>query len=194
MIALIDYDAGNTASVSNVLKELNSDFILTNDKKNIEAAEKIILPGVGEASSAMRKLGELGLIDTLMKLTQPFLGICLGMQLLCESTEEGNTKCLGIIPSKVKKFDSTNLKVPHMGWNSVAKVGADKLLNNITEDEYFYFAHSYYVPQNEFTTTICNYGINFSSSVRSENFFGVQFHPEKSVQQGIKILKNFLEI
>lgn len=194
MIALIDYDAGNTASVSNVLKKLNANFILTNDKKNIEAAEKIILPGVGEASSAMRKLVELELIDTLKKLTQPFLGICLGMQLLCESTEEGNSKCLGIIPSEVKKFDSTNLKVPHMGWNSVAKVTADKLLNNITEDEYFYFAHSYYVPLNEFSTSICNYGINFSSSVRSENFFGVQFHPEKSTQQGIKILKNFLEI
>src|SRR3989339_1144926 len=194
MIALIDYGAGNTASVSNILNELNADFILTSDKKNIEAADKIILPGVGEASSAMERLSELGLIETLKNLTKPFLGICLGMQLLCESTEEGDAECLGMLPVVVKKFDAKDLKVPHMGWNCIRKVNSDILFNNLTNDEYFYFAHSYFVPQNEFITSTCNYGIDFSASLRYKNFYGVQFHPEKSAQQGIKILKNFLEI
>lgn len=194
MIALIDYAAGNTASVSNILKELNADFILTNSKEKIKAADKVILPGVGEASSAMNKLNELKLISTLKNLTKPFLGICLGMQLLCESTEEGNSECLGIVPVKVKKFKPGRLKVPHMGWNSIKEISDDKLYNNITDGEYFYFAHSYFIPQNEFTTSNCNYGSEFSASIRHKNFYGVQFHPEKSAQQGIKILKNFLEI
>lgn len=194
MIALIDYGAGNTASVSNILKELNADFILTKDKVNIEAADNIILPGVGEASSAMKRLIELDLIDTLKFSTKSFLGICLGMQILCESTEEGNSECLGIIPVIVKRFNIKDLKVPHMGWNSVKKNNGDKVFSNIPDDEYFYFAHSYFVPQNEFTTSVCNYGLDFSASVRYKNFYGVQFHPEKSAQQGIKIIKNFLEI
>jgi glutamine amidotransferase len=194
MIALIDYGAGNTASVSNILKQLDTDFILTNAKENIEAADKVILPGVGEASSAMKKLNELKLISTLKNLTKPFLGICLGMQLLCESTEEGNTECLGIIPVIVKKFDNNDLKVPHMGWNSIKKISGDKLYNKILDGEYFYFAHSYFIPQNQFTTSTCNYGLEFSASLQYKNFYGVQFHPEKSAQQGIKILKNFLEL
>ncbi|HAB53916.1 MAG: imidazole glycerol phosphate synthase, glutamine amidotransferase subunit [Ignavibacteria bacterium RIFOXYB2_FULL_35_12] len=194
MIALIDYGAGNTASVSNILNELNADFILTSDKKNIEAADKIILPGVGEASSAMERLSELGLIETLKNLTQPFLGICLGMQLLCESTEEGDVSCIGIFQEKVKRFQASGFKVPHMGWNTIKMATSDRLLEGIPNEIYFYFAHSYFVPQNEFTTSICNYGIDFSASLRHKNFYGVQFHPEKSAQQGIKILKNFLEI
>jgi imidazole glycerol-phosphate synthase subunit HisH len=194
MIALIDYGAGNTASVSNILKELNADFILTNDKANIKDADKIILPGVGEASSATKRLMEFDLIDTLRFFNKPFLGICLGMQLLCKSTEEGNSECLRIIPVVVKRFNRKELKIPHMGWNSIKKINDDKLYNNISDDEYFYFAHSYFVPQNEFITSICNYGIDFSASLRHKNFYGVQFHPEKSAQQGIKIIKNFLEI
>jgi glutamine amidotransferase len=194
MIVLIDYGAGNTASVSNILKELNADYLLTNNKKNIESADKIILPGVGEASSAMKRLAELYLIELLKFSSKPFLGICLGMQLLCESTEEGNSKCLGIIPIVVEKFNNKDLKVPHMGWNNIKKINSDNLFLNTGEDEYFYFAHSYFVPKNEFTTSTCNYGLNFSASLKHNNFYGVQFHPEKSAQQGIRIIKNFLKI
>ena len=194
MIALIDYGAGNTASVSNILRQLSAEFILTGDNKSIEAAEKIILPGVGEASSTMEKLSELRLIETLRNLSQPFLGICLGMQLLCESTEEGNVKCIGVIPEVTKKFQKNELKVPHMGWNSINKITGDKLLMNIHAETYFYFAHSFFVPQNKYTTSVCNYGIDFSASLNYKNFYGVQFHPEKSAQQGVKITKNFLEL
>lgn len=194
MIVLIDYGAGNTASVSNILKELNADFILTNDKEKIESADKIILPGVGEASSAIERLKELNLIDVLKSVEQPFLGICLGMQLLCESTEEGNVSCLNIIPVVVKKFVLENLKVPHMGWNNVGITQNEKLFLGISDNEYFYFAHSFYVPQIESNTSVCEYGIKFSSSVRYNNFYGVQFHPEKSAKQGTQIIKNFLEI
>lgn len=194
MIALIDYGAGNTASVSNILNELNADFILTSDKNNIEAANKIILPGVGEASSAMKRLIELDLIDALRFFNKPLLGICLGMQLLCESTEEGNSECLRIIPVVVKRFNGKDLKIPHMGWNTIKMATDDRLLEGVQNESYFYFAHSYFVPQDEFTTSICNYGIDFSASLRHRNFYGVQFHPEKSAQQGIKIIKNFLEI
>jgi len=194
MIALIDYGAGNTASVSNILKELNADYLLTNNKKDIESADKIILPGVGEASSAMKRLEELDLIESLKSSSKPFFGICLGMQLLCESTEEGNSKCLGIIPIVVEKFIRKDLKVPHMGWNSIKKINSDDLFLNTAKHEYFYFAHSYFVRQNEFTTSTCNYGLDFSASLRCKNFYGVQFHPEKSSQQGIRIIKNFLKI
>lgn len=194
MIALIDYGAGNTASVSNILKELNTDFILTNDKEKIIFADKIILPGVGEASSAMERLIELNLIDVLKSVRQPFLGICLGMQLLCENTEEGNVSCLSIIPVVVKKLVLENLKVPHMGWNNVKINKNEKLFSGISDNEYFYFAHSFYVPKIESATSVCEYGIKFSSSVRYNNFYGVQFHPEKSAKQGTQIIKNFLEL
>ncbi|MFZ2323324.1 MAG: imidazole glycerol phosphate synthase subunit HisH [Ignavibacteriaceae bacterium] len=194
MIALVNYGAGNTASVSNILKELNANFVLTNDKQKIESADKIILPGVGEASSAMERLSGLNLIDVLKSVKQPFLGICLGMQLLCESTEEGNAKCMNIIPVVVKKFVLENLKVPHMGWNGIKTDKDEKLLTGISDGEYFYFAHSFFVPQNELATSVCEYGITFSSSVRYKNFYGVQFHPEKSAKQGTQIIKNFLEL
>jgi glutamine amidotransferase len=194
MIALINYGAGNTASVSNILKDLNVDFILTNDQQKIVEADKIILPGVGEASSAMKRFIELKSVEILKSVSKPFLGICLGMQLLCESTEEGNSECLGIIPVKVKKFTQKNLKIPHMGWNTIRESKNDKLLTNISIDEYFYFAHSYFVPENEFTSSICNYGSDFSATLKYKNYYGVQFHPEKSASQGSKIIKNFLEL
>lgn len=194
MIAIIDYGAGNTASVINVLEELKAEFVLSNDKNIIQSSDKIILPGVGEASSAMKKLSELNLINELRNTTKPFLGICLGMQLLFTKTEEGNVECLNVIPGEVKKFNLTNIKVPHMGWNEIIKLKDDELLNGINDKTFFYFAHSFYVPQNDFSTSICNYGLNFSASVRYKNFFGVQFHPEKSAQQGIQIIKNFLSL
>lgn len=194
MIAMIDYGAGNTASVANVLKQLNAEFVLTNEKQKIIEADKIILPGVGEASSAMRKLKELNLIDTIKNLSTSFLGICLGMQLLCEKTEEGDVECLGLIPVQVKRFDDDKVKVPHMGWNDVHQLNDKAIFNKIEENSFFYFAHSYYVPENEFSTSVCNYGINFSSSIKYKNFYGVQFHPEKSAEQGIQIIKNFLDL
>ena len=194
MIALVNYGAGNTASVSNILKELNADFILTNDKEKIESADKIILPGVGEASSAMNRISELNLIEILKSVEKPFLGICLGMQLLCESTEEGNASCLNIIPVVVKKFVLENLKIPHMGWNNIKTDKDEKLFAGISDGEYFYFAHSFFVPKNEFSISVCDYGISFSSSVRYKNFYGVQFHPDKSAEQGTQIIKNFLEL
>ena len=194
MIALIDYGAGNTASVSNLLRELNANFILTNNKEKIVSADKIILPGVGEASSAMERLTELNLIDVLKSVKLPFLGICLGMQLLCENTEEGNVNCLNIIPVNAKKFVLENLKVPHMGWNKVEINKNEELFSEISNNEYFYFAHSFYVPEIESATSVCEYGIKFSSSVKHNNFYGVQFHPEKSARQGTQIIKNFLEL
>ena len=194
MIALIEYGAGNTASVSNVLKELNTEFVLTNDIEEISSSEKIILPGVGEASSAMNKLKQLGLVDTLVATTKPFLGICLGQQLLCKHTEEGDSECLGIIPVNVKKFNNEKMKVPHIGWNQVSSIKYDELFNSVSDNSYFYFANSYYVPINDFTISKCNYSIDFSASIRYKNFYGVQFHPEKSAQQGTQVIKNFLEL
>jgi len=194
MIVIIDYGAGNTASVINVLEELKVEFVLSNDKKIIQSADKIILPGVGEASSAMRKLNELNLVDELRNTTKPFLGICLGMQLLFSKTEEGNVECLNVIPGEVKKFNLANIKVPHMGWNEIIKLNNDEMLSEINDKTFFYFAHSYYMPKNDFSTSVSNYGLNFSASVRYKNFYGVQFHPEKSAQQGIQIIKNFLSL
>jgi glutamine amidotransferase len=194
MIAIIDYGAGNTASVINVLEELKAEFVLSNDKKVIQSADKIILPGVGEASSAMKKINELNLVDELRYTTKPFLGICLGMQLLFSKTEEGNVECLNVIPGEVKKFNLANIKVPHMGWNEVIKLNNDEMLRGINDKTFFYFAHSYYVPQNDFSISVSNYGLNFSASLKYKNFYGVQFHPEKSAQQGIKIIKNFLSL
>jgi glutamine amidotransferase len=194
MIAIIEYGAGNTASVINVLEELKAEFVLSNDKKVIQSADKIILPGVGEASSAMNKLNELNLVDDLRNTTKPFLGICLGMQLLFNKTEEGNVECLNIIPGEVKKFNLANIKVPHMGWNEIIKLDSDELLSGINDKTFFYFAHSYYLPQNDFSTSVSNYGLSFSASVRYKNIYGVQFHPEKSAQQGIQIIKNFLSL
>lgn len=194
MIVIIDYDAGNTASVINVLEELKTEFVLSNDKKIIQSADKIILPGVGEASSAMNKLNELNLVDELRNAAKPFLGICLGMQLLFSKTEEGNVVCLNVIPGEVKKINSINIKVPHMGWNKIIKLKSDELLNGINDKTYFYFAHSYYVPENDFSTSVSYYGLKFSASVRYKNYFGVQFHPEKSAQQGTQIIRNFLSL
>lgn len=194
MIAITDYGAGNTASVINVLKELEANFVLTNDIQTIRNSDKIILPGVGEASSAMNKLTSLNLVDELRNTEKPFLGICLGMQLLFSKTEEGNVECLNIIPGEVKKFNAVKIKVPHMGWNEIIIQKNDELFAGINDKTFFYFAHSYYVPQNDFSTSICNYEINFSASVRYKNFFGVQFHPEKSARQGIKIIKNFISL
>ncbi len=193
MIALIDYGAGNTASVANVLDELNYEYIITKHESDISKADKIIFPGVGEASSAIKNLHLTNLFTMLRVTKKPMLGICLGMQLLCDKSKEGNTACLGIFPITTEKFDETKIKVPNMGWNQIKYVKQSKLFYEIPEEEYFYFANSYYVPVNENTTSICYYGIDFCSSMEKDNFYGVQFHPEKSGKMGIRLIKNFVE-
>ena len=194
MIALIDYGAGNVASVSNALAELNQEFKITSNEVEICKADKIIFPGVGEASFAMRQLHLLNLFSALRMVKKPMLGICLGMQLMMDNSTEGNVACLGIFTGTVLKFDSTKTKVPHMGWNDIKKISESKLFTGIKNGERFYFANSYYVPVNEFTTAITTNDIDFSASLEKGNFYGVQFHPEKSGDAGLKILKNFIEL
>lgn len=195
MIAIIDYKAGNLASVSNAFKRLKTEFVITNKEKELERADGIIFPGVGHAYAAMNALKEHNLDRWLKNTTKPLLGICLGMQLLFESSEEGDTHTLGIIPGRLKKFDSTKGKVPHMGWNSFTDMNDQHpLLKGITKNNYFYYVHSYYAPINEACIASCDYINPFASVVSSNNFYGVQFHPEKSGDAGEIILKNFLEL
>ena len=194
MIALIDYSAGNTASVANALNELGQEFKLTNREGEICRADKIIFPGVGEASFAIRNLHRYNLINLLRIIRKPVLGICLGMQLFCDYSTEGNTACLGVIPGVVDKFDSSKITVPHMGWNEVFQTKVSKLFTGIKDGEFFYFANSYYFPVNEFTTAISKHGIDFSASIEKDNYYGVQFHPEKSGDAGLRLLKNFIEL
>jgi glutamine amidotransferase len=193
MIALIDYGAGNTASVANALEDIGTDFKIVKSEIPICNSDKIILPGVGEASFAMQKIHMLNLFSLLRLLKKPFLGICLGMQILCEKSKEGNVACLGIFESTVQKFDNSILNVPHMGWNKVELVKESKLFEGIPNKTDFYFANSYYVPVNNNTIASSEYGIEFSAAIEKDNFYGVQFHPEKSGEAGLKLLKNFVE-
>ncbi len=194
MIALIDYGAGNVASVANALTELKQDFVITKNETEIIRAEKIIFPGVGEASFAIRKLHLLNLFSVLRMCIKPMLGICLGLQLMVEKSEEGNVACLGVFPGTAKKFDDTKVKVPHMGWNEVEFIKESKLFTNIKSGTRFYFANSYYVPVNEFTTAKAEHDVLFSASMEKGSFYGVQFHPEKSSDAGLQLLKNFIEL
>ncbi|MBA4405719.1 imidazole glycerol phosphate synthase subunit HisH [bacterium] len=194
MIALIDYGAGNTASVANVLDELKCEYVITNREGDLVSASKIIFPGVGEASFAIKRLHMTNLFTMLRVNKKPILGICLGMQLMCEKSKEGNVMGLCIFPVDTDKFDNTKVKVPHMGWNRVNHSKFSKLFAGIIDGEHFYFANSYYVPVNEQTTSICNYGVDFTASMEKENYYGVQFHPEKSGQAGIQLIKNFVEL
>lgn len=180
MNVIIDYNAGNIASLQNALEKLSIRYVVSSDASVISSADKVLFPGQGHIGQAMKNLKERGLVDVMKNLKQPFLGICVGAQLLFESSEEGNTSALGIIPGTIKRFPvSLGLKVPHIGWNTV----------NL---EYFYFVHSYFLPKNEFTVAETKYGLNFAAIVKRNNFIGVQFHPEKSGAAGHKFLKNFL--
>jgi len=189
-IAIIDYGSGNTQSVKYALKRLGCESVLTSDKEVISSSDKVIFPGVGQASSAMSKLKFKGLDELIPNLKQPVLGICLGMQLMCNFSEEGNTDCLKIFDSNVKRFKST-LKVPQIGWNTVFGLKTS-LFDSINENEYMYLVHSYYVPLLATTVATSNYGINYSTAIKKNNFIGVQFHPEKSGSQGEVVLKNFI--
>lgn len=192
MIAIIKYNAGNIQSVINALIRLDYDSVITDDKETILAAEKVIFPGVGEASSAMKYLKERGLDDVIKSVNQPFLGICLGLQLMCKSTEEGNTNCLGIFDTGVKLFPPKE-KVPHMGWNSFAELEGN-LFKGISNNDDVYYVHSYYAEQCNNTVATCNYILPFSAALKKDNFYATQFHPEKSAGVGEQILKNFLEL
>lgn len=194
MVTIIDYGTGNLRSITNAFDRLGTDYILTADHATIRKAERILLPGVGEAATAMQQLRDKGLIPILKELDRPVLGICLGMQLLCAHSEEGNTECLGIFPNHVQRFPAhPGLKVPHVGWNSIHDLRSP-LYRDIKEGEYVYYVHSYAAEVNECTAAVTDYGAPFSGSLNKANFYGCQFHPEKSGPAGEKILANFLTL
>jgi len=188
---IVDYDAGNVKSLQFALERLGVHAQLTTDAELISKADKVIFPGQGEAASAMQKLKAAGLDLLIPKLKQPVLGICLGMQLLCDNTEEGNTKGLGILPVRVTRFPNT-VKVPQMGWNVVSHKGED-LFKGVPENCYMYLVHSYFVPLTSATTATSDYAGIYSVGVKKDNFYGVQFHPEKSSKDGLLLLENFLK-
>ncbi len=192
MIALINYGAGNVASVANALNDLDVEYKITNKEMDICNADKIIFPGVGEASYAIQKLHMMNLFTLLRIVKKPLLGICLGAHLLCEKSEEGDVSCLGHFPVTVKKFEG-DIKIPHMGWNKVKVEKENPLFEGIPEGEQFYFAHSYYMPENDYSIASCEYGEKFSVAIKKDNFYGVQFHPEKSGKYGVQLLRNFVE-
>ncbi|MDR1581845.1 MAG: imidazole glycerol phosphate synthase subunit HisH [Prevotellaceae bacterium] len=192
MIAIIKYNAGNTASVKNALDRLGCSCKITDDKDEIISADKVIFPGVGEASSAMKYLRNENIHKLIPALKQPVLGICLGLQLMCKSSEEGDTECLGIFDSKVKLFPAESI-VPHMGWNNLSDIKS-KLFCGIKPVDDFYFVHSYYAEICPETIAVCDYIIPFAAAINKNNFYATQFHPEKSASKGEQILKNFLKL
>lgn len=191
LIGLIRYGSGNLRSVENALRRLNVPTVISDDPSVLGRAAKLIFPGVGEARSAMERLSDTGLLSWLRGTTQPFLGICLGMQLLFDRSTERETDCLGVLPGTITKFVSG--KVPHMGWNTVEPTGDDPLWSGVRPNAYFYFVHSYYAPLGDFTIGRTEYGSFFSSAVRRGSRWGVQFHPEKSGPEGLKLLRNFVQ-
>lgn len=192
-VAIVKYNAGNTASVANALGRLGVEPIITDDSETLASADKVIFPGVGEASSAMAYLRERKLDDVIRSLRQPVLGVCLGMQLLCTSSEENKTECLGLLPYKVRRFSAVELKVPHMGWNQIHELDGP-LFAGVASGSYVYFVHGFYVESGELTTASCEYGSTFSAALSFRNFHAVQFHTEKSGAVGERILKNFLDL
>ncbi|KUJ63006.1 imidazole glycerol phosphate synthase subunit HisH [Flavobacteriaceae bacterium CRH] len=191
-IVIINYGAGNIQSIMFAIERLGFKAVLSNNPEEILAADKVIFPGVGEASSAMKKLKESGLDNLIPTLKQPVLGICLGMQLMCKSSEEGNTQGLGIFDVDVIKF-TQQVKVPQMGWNQIYDLKSD-LFKDIPENEFMYLVHSFYAPNCDEAIATTNYELEYASALQKDNFYGTQFHPEKSGAVGEKILENFLKI
>ncbi|MDO4181356.1 MAG: imidazole glycerol phosphate synthase subunit HisH [Bacteroidales bacterium] len=194
-IAIVKYNAGNIYSVDHALKRLGAEAIVTADKEVLMAADKVIFPGVGEAGTTMNHLRENHLDEVIKNLKQPVLGICLGMQLMCRHSEEGDAQCLDIFHTDVKLFRPTRHedKVPHMGWNTLTNTRSE-LFRGFDKEEFVYFVHSFYVPLNEFTAAQTDYVLPYSSALHKDNFYATQFHPEKSGAVGERILKNFLEL
>lgn len=193
MIAILKYNSGNIMSVQVALKRLGHDAVITADPDVIERAEKVIIPGVGEAGSAMQHLKERDLDRVVISLKQPVLGICLGLQLMCSFSEENNTECLAIFNTIVRRFPA-GARVPHMGWNDFVSLTDDPLLKGIKMEDDVYYVHSYYAEVSEYTTAVCDYLLPFSAAMRKDNFFATQFHPEKSAETGNRILANFLRL
>ena len=198
MIAVVNYDTGNLRSVADALRRIGAGFTLTADPAQLMQAERVILPGVGEAASAMAKLRERGLDEVIPRLKAPVLGICIGMQLLCQWSEEGNTACLGIFSTRVGRIPATmregeRLKVPHVGWDTIERFRTP-LFDGIDEGAFVYYVHSYAAERCEATVATTDYGMAFSAALARDNFFGVQFHPEKSGRMGARILENFLNM
>lgn len=200
MIAVLKYNAGNVFSVLNALRRIGVEPVLTDDAQTLRNADRVLFPGQGEASNAMRYLREHNLDEVLLSLRKPVLGICIGQQLMCSHSEEGDTDCLGIFPMEVKRFQPKTLadKVPQMGWNSISFAGLNGsigLFAGVEEGSFIYNVHSYYVPlSDEYTIAKCDYILPYSAALNRDNFFATQFHPEKSGSVGEKILRNFLEI
>jgi len=192
MIAIVKYNAGNTCSVQNALLRLGYEALITDDENLLRNADKVIFPGVGEASTAMSYLRERGLDQVIISLKQPVLGICLGLQLMCKHSEEGDVNCLGIFDNKVKKFPDLEI-VPHMGWNNFTTVKG-MLMKHIEAQNDVYYVHNYFADLSDDTTAVCNYINPFSAVLEKDNFFATQFHPEKSADVGEQILKNFLKL
>ncbi len=192
-VVVIKYNAGNITSVEYAFKRIGLDVLVTDNRDDINSADKVIFPGVGEASSAMAYLKEKNLDRVIRELKQPVLGICLGMQLMCDHSEEGNTNCLGIFNQQIKKFNSTKFKVPQIGWNTIYNLSSP-LFKNIKENSYVYFVHGYYAELGANTISKTNYITEYSSALNKNNFYGAQFHPEKSGDVGEQILKNFIEL
>ncbi|SHI85986.1 imidazole glycerol phosphate synthase subunit HisH [Flavobacterium terrae] len=191
-IAIIDYGAGNVQSVLFALERIGFTGKVTSDAEEIKNADKVIFPGVGEASSAIKMLHDKDLVKVILQLKQPILGICLGMQLLCKSSEEGNANGIGVFDLEIKRF-SNQVKVPQMGWNNIYNLKS-QLFDGISENEFMYLVHSYYAPLNAYSIATTNYGIEYATAIQKDNFYGVQFHPEKSGNVGEQILKNFLNL
>jgi glutamine amidotransferase len=192
MIAIIKYNAGNSTSVKNAIDRLGVESEITADFDTIRNADKVIFPGVGEASTAMNFLKSNGLDVLIPSLKQPFLGICLGQQLMCAHSEEGNTKCLGIFDVKVKKFPPLDI-IPHMGWNQLSDMKSP-LFEGIQSEDHVYFVHSFYCEISKYTVATSDYILNFSAAMQKDNFYATQFHPEKSALVGEKILQNFIQL
>jgi len=194
-VAIIKYNAGNIQSVIFALERLGLNALVTDDQEEIKSADKVIFPGVGEAKSAMESLREKGLDKVIKELQQPVLGICVGMQLLCATSEENNAACLNVIPIAVKKFlpGEQKLKVPQVGWNNIYNLQSP-LFTGIANQSFIYNVHSYYAEDSEYTIANCQYGLEYAAAIKKDNFYGVQFHTEKSAATGDAIIKNFLAI
>lgn len=196
-VVIIKYNAGNVFSVQCALRRIGVEAKITDDADEIRQADKVIFPGVGEASSAMAYLRARGLDELIKSLRQPVLGICIGMQLMCRSSEEGSIGCLGIFDVDVRRFDnstSPQSKIPHMGWNTIVPIEENSLIDKAGGERYVYFVHSYYAPVCEYTIAKCDYIAPFSAALHKDNFYATQFHPEKSGSVGEHILKNFIEL
>ncbi len=193
MVAIVEYGAGNIRSLSNAIERVGEDYVVTSDPSLISTASHIILPGVGQATSVMRAIEERNLTNLIRSLTSPVLGICIGMQVLCSFSEEGDTGLLDVFDNRAVKLGAPGLKIPHMGWNRISELSGP-LFESIPEGEWFYFVHSYAPGISRDTVAVTEYGGKFSSALNKRNFYGVQFHPEKSGQAGERFLKNFFEI